>query len=387
MFEHLDDPNPPELGEHFRDRVLACVAARRQRVRLTAGCLALAPLLAVGGATVFLRSQAGELDQVRVGGLTPPPVSAHLPEGSVQVARTDPGAATTPPAVPITTALNILVVGVDQRPTGNVDGVAGSRSDSIGVLRIDPDGRRVSVISLPRDLWIDADGRRGRINSFLETSPDELVDVVATTLGIEINHYIEIDFDGFSRLIDLAGGLTLPFDRALRDASTGFGVEPGCVTLDGELALAYARSRKLEVYDTATDTWATDPTSDLGRVARQQDLTMRLYRTVLSANYSAADQVRLLTDVLDDITVDDGLDVDALRSLFATMANIGPDGFVTFDLNGGLTEEMIDGNSVLVADPGEIASVVEQFLRPTDPPVRTDDPILDQAVVPSAPSC
>ncbi len=376
MFQHLDDPDTPTLGDSFRERVVARGRARRQRTRAAAFSLALVPLLAAGSSMVYLRSQSDELDRVAVGGLAALPPADTSPTSEPDVA----------PAAPITAPMNILVVGVDQRPPG--DEVLGSRSDSIGVVRIDPDGGRVSLLSVPRDLWVtDAAGRSDRINAILPDGPTALVDVVSATLGVDINHYVEVDFDGFVRLIDLAGGVTIPFDAASRDERTGFMVESGCQTLDGDAALAYVRSRRLQQFEPISGEWVQDATSDLGRVARQQDVIDRVFRQVLAADYGAADQVRLLTDVIDDITVDDGLDLDGLRSIFATVSAIGADRFVTSDLVAGLSDEVINGQAVLVADPVVVDAIVGQFLDPTPGVEPIESEILDDAIVPTVPAC
>jgi len=376
MFQHLDDPDTPTLGDSFRERVVARGRARRQRTRAAAFSLALVPLLAAGSSMVYLRSQSDELDRVAVGGLAALPPADTSPTSEPDVA----------PAAPITAPMNILVVGVDRRPPG--DEVLGSRSDSIGVVRIDPGGGRVSLLSVPRDLWAtDAEGRSDRINAFLVDGPTALVDVVSATLGVDINHYVEVDFDGFVRLIDLAGGVTIPFDAALRDESTGFAVEPGCQTLGGDAALAYVRSRRLQQFEPISGEWLQDATSDLGRVARQQDVIDRVFRQVLAVDYGATDQVRLLTDVIDDITVDDGLDLDGLRSIFATASAIGADRFVTSDIVAGLSGEVINGQAVLLADPVVVDTIVGQFLDPTAGTEPMLSELLDDAIVPTAPAC
>ena len=376
MFQHLDDPDTPVLGDSFRERVVAGGRARRQRTRAAAISLALVPLLAGGSSMVYLRSQADELDRVAVGGLAELPLPDTSPTSEPDVA----------PAAPMIAPMNILVVGVDRRPPG--DEVLGSRSDSIGVVRIDPGGGRVSLLSVPRDLWAtDAEGRSDRINAFLVDGPTALVDVVSATLGVDINHYVEVDFDGFVRLIDLAGGVTIPFDAALRDESTGFAVEPGCQTLGGDAALAYVRSRRLQQFEPISGEWVQDATSDLGRVARQQDVIDRVFRQVLAVDYGATDQVRLLTDVIDDITVDDGLDLDGLRSIFATASAIGADRFVTSDIVAGLSGEVINGQAVLLADPVVVDTIVGQFLDPTAGTEPMLSELLDDAIVPTAPAC
>jgi len=378
MFEHLSDPNPPELGDGLRHRVVHRARTRQRRLRVAAGSVALAPMIVVGGLAVYLRGQANELERVEVTGLTPaeslPPVSSD-PAGSAPVEDVPP----------LATPLNILVAGVDRRPPG--DEVQGSRSDTIAVVRIDPDEQRVSVLSVPRDLWVTTeDGTSGRVNSF--TDDNGLVDVVSSVLGIDINHYVEVDFAGFESLIDLAGGVTVPFDTALRDKSTGFSGIAGCNNLSGADALAYVRSRRLQALDPATGEWSEDPSSDLGRIARQQDLMQRVLTTVLSHDYSTADKTRLLTNVVDDITVDAGLDLTGLQAMFNAAAIIGADNFHTYDLNSALSGEVIDGQAVLVADAAGIQAEVDRFLNgSTDEAGPNQLTATDDVITPTLAAC
>jgi polyisoprenyl-teichoic acid--peptidoglycan teichoic acid transferase len=353
MFEHLSDPNPPEFGDGLRHRVVSRARTRQRRLRVAVGSVALAPMIIVGGIAVYLRGQADELERIEVAGLAP--------AASLRPISSDPaGPAPVDDVPPLATPLNILVAGIDRRPPG--DEVQGSRADTIAVVRIDPDRQRVSVLSVPRDLWVTtADGTTGRINSF--TDDGGLVEVVSSVLGIDINHYVEVDFAGFETLIDLAGGVTVPFDTAVRDESSGFTGTAGCNNLAGADALAYVRSRRMQSLDPATGEWTQDPSSDLGRIARQQDLMQRVLTTVLSQNYSPADKARLLTDVVDDLTVDTGLDLAGLQAIFNAAALIGADNFHAYDMNSTLSAEVIDGNAVLVADAAGIQADIDSFLN------------------------
>ena len=379
MFEHLSDPDPPTLDDEFRDRVVTSAHIRQRRTRRAVGGVVLTPLLVLGGIAVYVRDQADELERVAVVGLAPAetvPLDPSLPSVTTPAADEVP---------PIATPLNVLVVGVDRRPPGS--DVEGSRADTIAVVRIDPEQQRVSMLSLPRDLLVTTDdGTSGRINSF--TDNGGLVEVVSSLLGIDINHYIEIDFAGFESLIDLAGGVTVPFDRAVRDVNTGFTADAGCNTLSGADALAYVRSRRPEQLDPATGEWRPDPRSDLGRIERQQDLTQRLYASVLAQNYSTTDKTRVLTDVVDDMTVDTGLDLDGLRAIFNAAALIGTSNFDTYDLNASLSADTIDGNAVLIADPAGIRTQVDNLLRPpTDAPADTQILNHQDAINPPTTSC
>ncbi len=385
MFEQLLDPNPPDLGSAFRRRVIADGRRRQRRTRLAAGRAVLVPCVAIGGLATYLRSQSEELERIRVVGLTPaddPPVTsvADTTANPVTVAEDQN-------VPPIAVAINVLLAGVDQRPAGSE--VTGSRADTVALVRIDPQLEHVSVLSLPRDLWVTtSDGTSARLNSFSENG--SLVAVVSALLDVDINHYVEVDFDGFESLIDIAGGVAVPFDQSVRDMNTGFEAEAGCNDLSGAGALAYVRSRKLESFDPTTNTWTIDPRADIGRIARQQDLIQRVYTTVLSQNYNTTDKVRLLNDVVDDLTVDDGLDLDGVRAIFNATTNIGLDNFTAYNITSAVTAEVIEGQSVLVAEPAGIAQAVDDFLGTgtgTDDPEAAPGGTLTDAIEPSVPTC
>lgn len=349
---------------------------------MAAGSVLAAPCLAIGGFAMYLRSQADQLEQITVTGLepadTPPATALLIPSTTtdMEVLAQD---------LPISVPLNILVAGVDRRPDGAE--VLGSRADTIAVVRIDPNLGRVSILSLPRDLWVTGpDDRAGRLNSFTEDGA--LVPVVSSLLNIDLNHYIEVDFDGFESLIDIVGGVSVPFDHPVRDRNTGFVADEGCIELSGSEALAYVRSRKLEEFDQTDGTWTIDPRSDLGRIARQQDLMERVYTAVLSEDYGPVDRVRLLDDVVDDLTVDSGLDLDGVRAIFNAAALIGPAGFSTYDITDGLSGTVIDGQAVLIAEPDSIAAAVNGLLG-RDDPVSQAAPTAsgDVAIAPVVVSC
>lgn len=385
MFEHLDDPAPPDLGATFHGRVVTTGRRRRRRVRLALGSAVLCPALAAGAFGLYLRDQAGELQRISVDGLAPasaPPMQS--PSDTTPPASTAEPHAEPSDVPPIATPLNILVTGVDRRPPG--DAVPGSRADTIAVIRIDPISDRVAVLAIPRDLYVEHDGTAGRINRF--TAETGIVSAVSSLLAIDVNHYVEVDFAGFESLIDLVGGVPVPFDTAVRDVASGFTAEPGCQELNGSEALAYVRSRRLESLDAATGQWTTDQRSDLGRIARQQDLMQRVYRAVLSADYGVADQIRLVTDVVDDLTVDDGLDVTGLRAIFNAAEAIGADNVEFYDLNAGLRATVVGDAQVLIVDDDTLGSAVGGLLGdapPTVTPDRATPP--DDAIAPTSSVC
>jgi len=166
---------------------------------------------------------------------------------------------------------NYLLVGSDNGEEGGEqrEGVEGRRSDTIMVLNV-KDGK-AKMLSLNRDLWVEnpATGANGRLNAAYSAGPANLVEAVTQNFGIPINHYIEIDFISFGGLVDSFGGIDISFEHPAFDLASGLDVkQAGLVHLDGQQALAYVRSRHYaEVIDGEV---VLDPTSDLGRVQRQQ---------------------------------------------------------------------------------------------------------------------
>ena len=123
----------------------------------------------------------------------------------------------------------------------------------------------------------------GRINEAYERDdPQKLIDTIYQNFGINTDHFVQVDFCAFQTLVDAVDGVAVPFDTLIRDENTGLNVtETGCYTFDGDHALAYVRSRKLEYLD-ADGKWTQDPTSDLGRISRQQDFLRRTVARLLS---------------------------------------------------------------------------------------------------------
>jgi LCP family protein required for cell wall assembly len=144
------------------------------------------------------------------------------------------------------TATNYLLVGSDNGKEGGEqrEGIAGARSDTIMVLRIQ--GGKARMLSLNRDLWVDnpATGEKGRLNATYNAGPANLIAAVTQNFGIPIDRYIEIDFVSFSGLVDSFGGIDVEFANPAFDLASGLDVkQAGLNHLDGTQALAYVRSR------------------------------------------------------------------------------------------------------------------------------------------------
>ena len=201
-----------------------------------------------------------------------------------QAAEPDaPGPTSTfPPAEP--EAKNFLITGADNNSCIDPDSrfapafgdrsSFGERSDTIMMWRINPSTSQVAVLSFPRDLWVTIAGRssKQRINvAYDRDNPQKLIDTIYQNFGITTDHFVQVDFCAFKTLVNAVGGVAVPFDAPVRDVSTGLNVpQAGCFTFDGDHALAYVRSRKLQTF-TEEGEWVTDPTSDLGRISRTSE--------------------------------------------------------------------------------------------------------------------
>ena len=236
---------------------------------------------------------------------------------------------------------NFLLVGSDSRENMSdeeanagafFDGEVpnGQRSDTVLVARVEPDQERVKLLSIPRDLWLPIAGTdsEDRINTAYSNGRQTLIDTIQQSLGIPINHYVEVDFAGFQRLVQSIGGVPMWFDTAMRDRNTGLVVNGrGCVTLDGEQALALARSRHLEFVEDGY--WSTDPTGDLGRIARQQALILEAVKQAVSLDLTSASRFNEMLDItVDSVGLDEGLSFDDLAGLALRFRSIGDDTIV-----------------------------------------------------------
>jgi LCP family protein required for cell wall assembly len=232
---------------------------------------------------------------------------------------------------------NYLLVGSDTREGADPDDpdyggigsdteTTGKRSDTIMIMHVDHDAGRASLVSLPRDLWVPIDGgKSNRINSAFSKGPDVLVTTIQQALGIPINHYVEVDFQGFKKLVDAIGGVETCFDYATRDKNTGLAIPgPGCVNLDGVQALAYARSRHFQQFKDGK--WQEDPTSDIGRTQRQQQLIADAAKALLdkvAANPLAMNSV--LDAAIASVQVDPQTDILKAAKQLQPLANGGFD--------------------------------------------------------------
>lgn len=222
-------------------------------------------------------------------------------------------------------------------------------ADVIVIARVDPreDGS-VRLLSLNRDLWVRIPGHGpAKLNrAFALGGPELLIRTLDANFGVGVHHYVAVDFAGFEQLVEAVGWVPIRFDRPVRDTSTGLTVDqPGCVRLRPAEALAYVRSRKMEVF--ANGRWVDDGGYDVARTQRQQEFLRSATRRGLAAaarNPLAAD--RLLNAAADTVTLDNELGIREVWALFDRLRGIDPAQMRAWNLDA-ILDTSADGQSIL----------------------------------------
>jgi LCP family protein required for cell wall assembly len=218
---------------------------------------------------------------------------------------------------------NLLLVGSDSRAFvsnatqenafGDEANAGGQRSDVTIVARFDPAAKTVTLLSIPRDLWVDIPGNdsnisgMNRINAAYDGGPDLLIQTIEQDLGIPINHYMAVDFPGLTGMVNALGGVTMSFPTPVKDQYTGLNVSTvGCQVVNGTTALELVRSRHL-YYKNDNGYWEYDGLSDFSRIQRQD----AFFRAVLSkVNSSITNPLAinsLIGAAVGNLTIDDTL--------------------------------------------------------------------------------
>jgi LCP family protein required for cell wall assembly len=219
--------------------------------------------------------------------------------------------------------LNILLVGSTSRCALKVqnpayglcaDGVNGVNSDIDMILHLVPSTGAVSLLSIPRDLFVPNARILGanKIDAALYEGPSQLIAAVEEDFGIPINHYVELNFDTFASVVNALGGVEMYFPVPIFDAESGLNIErSGCYDLDGYRALQVVRARHLQIQPDPSNhdprSWPFEALSDLARIRRTHEFLRVLASKVAARGLSDpfTDQ-SIATAVLPDLTVDNG---------------------------------------------------------------------------------
>jgi len=304
------------MGGAGRSRKVSARVYRRRRVAAALAALLVLGLLLAAGGWGYTAFRFGQISSVHVPGLGKTPS-----DGSI----------------------NLLVVGSDTRQglrDGGFGQAAGQRSDVIILVHLVPAARHATVLSIPRDLYVPVAGTGGsaKINSAFNRGPGQLVQTIQQSLGIPVHHYLLVNFDGFREVVDALGGVAMYFPRPVRDSNNGRNesglavAAAGCRRLDGDQALALARSRYFQYQDKA-GRWHGDPGTDLGRIRRQQTMLRALAAKAVGRNL--ANPIRanaLVGSVVRSLTKDDQLTIRRAVTLARQFRAFDPAAMTTLTL-------------------------------------------------------
>ena len=184
-----------------------------------------------------------------------------------------------------------LLVGSDAR-----SGLSGRRTDTIMLLHTGS-GPNL-LLSVPRDSLVDVPGHgTTKINAaFAFGGPRLLVQTVEGATGIRVDHYVEVGFRGFVRLVDAVGGIEICPETAMKDDKAFLDIPQGCQQADGATALGYARSRQ------------TQELGDIDRARHQREVVSAIGSEIVSWQ-TAVNPVRyyrVVTSGAESVRVSDG---------------------------------------------------------------------------------
>jgi LCP family protein required for cell wall assembly len=175
-----------------------------------------------------------------------------------------------------------LIMGTD---LGSVPGEEGpGRSDVMMLVTIAPDGNRAAIISIPRDSRTQIPGHRGydKINAaHAYGGPKLAIQTVEKFTGLDVNHFVELNFDSFKKIVNAVGGVRMNIPHAIHDKYAG-DVPAGDVVLNGDQALALVRAR----YDVKAV-----PNGDIDRTKNQR----AFMEAMLSAVAHQRNPIKILT--------------------------------------------------------------------------------------------
>ncbi|MEV5825825.1 LCP family protein [Spirillospora sp. NPDC052242] len=304
----------------FPDRHDARRARRRKILRRTAIGLVAALVAGSGGAYWLYRDLMGGIEQKDVGSQLGTDRPQKLNE-----------------------SLNILLLGSDTREGDNaeyaVPGMAGARSDTTILLHLSPNRDQAVAVSFPRDSMVKipecekengdkVSARFGMLNSaFSYAGPTCTWKTLESLTGVHIDHFVQIDFSGFKRMVDALGGVEICVEKPVNDPRAELYLDAGKQTVKGEKALGYVRAR-----------YSLGNGSDLGRIERQQKFMAAVVDKALSSDVltDPAQTYDFLKAATDSITTDDEFGLSDMRKLAEGLRGMsaGQVRFVTVPVEG-----------------------------------------------------
>lgn len=241
--------------------------------------------------------------------------------------------------------LNVLVLGVDERPDGEEqDGV---RSDTIMLVRLDPDTGRIKLLSVPRDLVVEVvPGEENRANAaYAFGGVSQAVSALENHTDLRIDRHAVVDFDGFEDVVNAMGGVRIDVEAG--DMPPNARTKEGLQRLNGRHALLYARYRGSEG-------------GDLARIERQQKMVAALRSKALKWN--SVKKLPAITEAIGE-NVETDMSVGEAVTLGRALLREGRDARLTAVQLKGTPDTLPGGEQVLRPDAAANQAILREFRR------------------------
>jgi LCP family protein required for cell wall assembly len=255
------------------------------------------------------------------------------------------------------------------------------RTDSMIIVALRPRIGQISLISIPRDLWvyipdwgmqrINTAYLHGELTGYPGGGPGLIKDTILYNLGIRIDHTALVDFNGFKRILDTLGGIDVPVacqytDWHLIDPNADqqnesnwslYSVGPGVVPMDGEMALWYARSRK--------------KSSDFDRGRRQQEVLRALFSKFIQVN-SITKIPQLYNDLNSSVNTD--LSLSSIMELAPFAFSLNNADIRSYYIRPPLVFSWITSQGAYVLSPSEQAlqAMLREAMSPSQKKIEID---------------
>ena len=232
-------------------------------------------------------------------------------------------------------AVNYLIVGSDTREglsreeikrlkVGGTDVAAGKRSDTMLLIHISKKRDKAAIISIPRDSYAlipEHNNSQGKVipaayskinSAYNWGGAPLLIETLESMSDLRIDHYVELNFVGFVRMVDALGGVEICTKKDIDDPKSHLTLPAGTHVLDGVDSLKFVRTRVF------------DGLGDLGRMKRQQEFASAMLRKATSAGVllNPVKMVDFINSALDSVVTDEGLSQGDLLTLGKQLRNL-----------------------------------------------------------------
>jgi LCP family protein required for cell wall assembly len=280
-------------------------------------------------------------------------------------------------------AQNLLIVGVDSRAGANGIGTGGShfaagmRSDTIILAHLFGQSDKALFVSFPRDSYVEIPAwtdpttgtthrsRHDKINSALaEGGPSLLIATIEKLTDIRVDHYVQVDFVGFKRMVNELGGVDVCLSKSVDDPKSQLVLSAGRHHINGNTALAFVRDRH------------SFAGQDIDRIKHQQQLIGSLIHKVLSAGtlFNPFKLNGFLDVATSSVKVDENLSINDMKNIALRVRNFNSGGVLFTTIPFTNPGARINGASVVELDPvadDELFGALRRDVAPGSPAPKT----------------